>query len=95
MHRALIINSVVCLLGVILGAFFALMSVISIANMHGWAADALIIAALLIPVMFFISGFGLWMVNHRQFNATAVGLILLPWVYGSLFVIAMLVSLRA
>jgi len=55
MQWALITNSVVCLVGVIGGALFAGGSIISIANMTVPWTGALIVAALLLPVMFAVS----------------------------------------
>lgn len=91
MHLALIINSVVCVIGAIAGALFAVASLISIANMKVPWAGALIVAALLVPVAFVISGIGAWLAGSSQL---AIGLIALPWVYGAVFVVAMLVSFK-
>jgi hypothetical protein len=92
MRRALIINSVVCLAGVMVGTLFAGASIISIANMKvSWAA-ALLVAAFLVPISFVISGIGAWLAYHWNLSKTAIGLIALPWVYTALFVVAMLLS---
>jgi hypothetical protein len=91
MQLALIINSVVCVVGAIAGALFAVASIISIANMKVAWTGALIVAALLVPVAFAVSGIGAWLVGSSQI---AIGLIALPWVYGLVFVVAMLVSFK-
>jgi hypothetical protein len=95
MHLALVINSIVCVLGTIGGLLFAVASIISIANMKVAWTTALIVAALLIPVTFVVSGFGAWAAYARGSTQLTIGLIALPWVYGLAFVIAMLVSFKA
>jgi hypothetical protein len=92
MHLALIINSIVCVVGAIVGGMFALASIISIANMTVPWTGALIVAALLVPVAFVVSGVGVWLVGSPQL---AIGLIALPWVYGLVFVGAMLISFKS
>src|SRR6266498_4417875 len=52
MQLALIINSIVCVLGTIVGVLFAGASIISIANMTVPWSGVLIVAALLVPVTF-------------------------------------------
>jgi hypothetical protein len=91
MQLALIVNSVVCVVGAIAGALFAAASIISIANMKVAWVGALIVGALLVPVAFVISGIGAWLAGSSQL---AIGLIALPWVYGLVFVVAMLVSFK-
>ena len=95
MQWALITNSVVCLVGVIGGALFAGGSIISIANMTVPWTGALIVAALLLPVMFAVSGVGAWVAHSYAAARLEVGLFALPWVYGAAFVAAMLVSFKA
>jgi hypothetical protein len=90
MQLALIINSVVCVLGAIGGFFFAAGSVISIANMKVPWRGALLVAALLVPVTFVVSGVGAWMVSPQMRSAFFA----LPWAYGLLFVLAMLFSFK-
>ena len=92
MQLALIINSVVWVVGTIGGVLFAGASIISIANMKVPWVGALIVAALLVPVMFAVSGIGAWVANARGSSQVAIGLIALPWVYGVIFVIVMLRS---
>lgn len=94
MQLALIINSVVCVVGTIVGVLFAGASIISIANMTVPWRGLLIVAALLIPLMFVVSGIGTWLADGRGSTQVAIGLIALPWVYGVLFVLAMLVSFK-
>jgi hypothetical protein len=91
MHLTLIINSIVCLVGAIAGLLFALASIISIANMTVRWSAALVVAALLIPVAFVVSGIGVWLVSSTP---VTIGLISLPWAYGLVFVICMLVSFK-
>ena len=91
MQLPLIINSVVCVLGTIAGVLFAGASIISIANMTVPWREALIVAALLVPVMFVVSGIGAWLASSPQ---VLYGLIALPWIYGVLFVICMLASFK-
>jgi hypothetical protein len=91
MQLTLIINSIVCVLGTIAGVLFAGASIISIANMTVPWRGALIVAALLVPVMFVVSGIGAWLAGAPPI---LYGLIALPWVYGVIFVICMLVSFK-
>jgi hypothetical protein len=95
MQLALIINSIVCVVGAIIGVLFAGGSIISIANMTVPWTGVLIVAALLVPVAFVVSGIGAWLADGRGAPQVAIGLIALPWVYGVLFVIAMLVSFKS
>jgi hypothetical protein len=55
-----------------------------------WRA-ALIVAALLVPVAFVVSGVGAWLAGSIP---VTIGLITLPWAYGLVFVISMLVSFK-
>ncbi|MDQ2999344.1 MAG: hypothetical protein M3R61_20110 [Chloroflexota bacterium] len=95
MQLALIINSVVCVVGTIVGVLFAGASIISIANMKVPWTGALIVAAMLVPVAFAGSGIGAWVANGSGASQIAIGLIALPWIYGVIFVIAMLVSFKS
>jgi hypothetical protein len=89
MRLTLIINSIVCVVGAIGGLLFAGGSIISIANMTVPWRGALLVAALLIPVAFVVSGVGAWLASSTP---VMIGLIALPWVYGLIFVLCMLVS---
>ena len=91
MHLTLIINSIVCVVGTVVGLLFAGASIISIANMTVPWSGGLIVAALLVPVMFVVSGIGAWLAGSPQ---VIYGLIALPWIYGVVFVICMLVSFK-
>jgi len=94
MQLAIIINSIVCVLGTIGGLLFAGASIISIANMTVPWRGPLIVAALLVPVAFVVSGIGAWLANGRGSAQLAIGLIALPWLYAVVFVILMLVSFK-
>ena len=91
MHLTLIINTIVCVLGAIGGLLFAGGSIVSIANMTVPWNGALIVAALLVPVAFVVSGVGAWLAGSTPL---IIGLIILPWAYGLVFVICMLVSFK-
>ncbi|HET9223948.1 MAG TPA: hypothetical protein VFO07_15660 [Roseiflexaceae bacterium] len=91
MRLTLIINTIVCVVGTIGGLLFAGASIISIANMTVPWREALLVAALLVPVMFVVSGVGAWLAGSLPLM---IGLIALPWVYGLVFVICMLVSFK-
>jgi hypothetical protein len=94
MQLTLIINSVVCVVGTLVGVLFAGASIISIANMTVPWRGLLLVAALLVPVAFVVSGIGAWLAYSQGSTQVAVGLIALPWVYGVVFVVAMLVSFK-
>ena len=95
MQLTLIINSIVCVVGTVVGVLFAGASIISIANMDVPWRGALIVAALLVPVAFVVSGIGAWVANGRGSSQVAIGLIALPWIYGVVFVIVMLMSFKS
>jgi hypothetical protein len=95
MQLALIINSVVCVLGVIGGLLFAGASIISIANMTVPWSGLLIVAAGLVPVAFMVSGVGAWLAYGQGATQLAIGLIALPWIYGLVFIVLMLISFKA
>ena len=94
MGLTLIINSIVCLVGAVVGVLFAGASVISIANMQVPWRGPLLVAALLIPVTFVVSGFGAWLAYNWGSPQATIGLIALPWVYGVVFVVGMLASFK-
>lgn len=94
MHLSILINSVVCLVGAIAGAAFALGSIISIANMKVAWASWLLGAAVLVPVAFVVAGVGAWLADSQGADRLVIAMIALPWVYGLAFVAAMLVSFR-
>lgn len=58
MRLTLIINSIVSVVGTVVGVLFAGASIISIANMTVPWREVLLVAALLIPGMFLVSGIG-------------------------------------
>ena len=95
MQLALIINSIVCVVGTIVGVLFAGASIISIANMKVPWTGALIVAALLVPIAFVVSGIGAWLANGSGSSQVAIGLIAMPWIYGVIFVIFMLMSFKS
>ncbi len=84
------VNSAICLLGMLLGIFFASGSIISIANLKVAWSGILLVAAILVPIMFAVSGIGAWLVSSSWVNY----LVGLPWAYLSLFIVAMLVSFK-
>ncbi|HZG38563.1 MAG TPA: hypothetical protein VEZ50_07760 [Nodosilinea sp.] len=92
MSLPVIVNGIVCLAGAFLGLFFAGASIISIANMTVPWQGVLLVAALLVPVMFVVSGLGLGLVYGRVAMPIVLGLVALPWLYGLVFVLAMLGS---
>lgn len=91
----LLINTIVCVIGVFAGLLFAGASLISIANMTVPWREFLLVAALLIPVMFLVSGVGTWLAYDRASFSIVIGLVALPWLYGGAFVLLMLGSFRA
>lgn len=95
MPLPVIINSIVCLAGIVVGVLFAGASIISIANMTVPWRDSLLVAALLVPVMFLVSGIGLWLVYERTSLAIVISLVALPWLYGGVFVLVMLQSFES
>ncbi|KAM3096432.1 hypothetical protein ACKFKG_10795 [Phormidesmis sp. 146-35] len=89
------INSIVSIVGTVVGVLFAGGSIISIANMtnmtlawRGW----LVRFALLVPIAFVVSGVGVWLANAQGANQVAVGLVALPWLYAAGFVFLMVAS---
>lgn len=92
MSLTVIINSIVCVLGTVIGVLFAGASLISIANMTVPWRGLLVVAALLIPVMFVVSGVGTWLAYEQASQSVVIGLVALPWLYGGAFVLVMLGS---
>jgi len=95
MLTTLIINSIVCAVGAVVGLLFAGGSIVSIANMTVPWAQWLLLAAIMVPVMFVVSGVGTWLAYTWGFSQLVIGLIALPWLYGVVFIILMLVSFKA
>lgn len=58
MRLTLIINSIVSVVGTVVGVLFAGASIIGIANMTVPWREVLLVAALLFPGMFLVSGIG-------------------------------------
>jgi len=58
-------------------------------------SGALLVGAGLLPVAFVVSGIGAWVANGQGAAQVVIGLIALPWVYGVIFVIAMLGSFKS
>ncbi len=94
MRLTLIINSFVCLGGTAAGLLFAGGSIISIANLNVPWQQLLLVAALLLPVAFVVSGIGSWLAYTYGFAHLVIGLIALPWLYLLVFVILMLISFQ-
>ena len=88
------LNTLISIVGVILGIFLASGSVISIANMQVSWAWLLLVAAFAVPVMFGISGIGAWLAYGFGALPWINYLIALPWVYLALFIAAMLLTFR-
>lgn len=95
MYLTILINSIVCAVGAVGGLLFAGASIISIANMTVPWRGFLIVAAVLVPVAFVVSGIGAWLAYAQGFSQLAIGLIALPWLYGLVFVVLMLVSFKS
>ena len=92
MRLTVIINSVVCLVGAVLAGLFTGGSVVSIATMQVPWAGALLVAALLLPVAFLVSGIGAWLAYGWGTPQLVIGLVALPWLYSVALVLAMLIS---
>ena len=95
MHLALLINSIVCVVGTIGGLLFAGGSIISIANMTVPWRGLLVVAALLVPIAFVVSGIGAWLAYNQGASQVAIGLVAMPWLYAVVFVLLMIVSFRS
>jgi len=94
MHLIIIINSIVCVLGIAVGLLLAGGSIISIANMTVPWREWLLRAALLIPVVFVIGGIGAWQADIQDATQLTLGFVAFPWLYITVFVIVMLVSFK-
>jgi hypothetical protein len=94
LQLTVIINTIVAVLGTIAGSFFAVASVISIANMTVPWRGPLLVAALLVPAAFMLSGIGAWLAHGRSNAPVTIGFVALPWVYGAAFVLVMLLSFK-
>lgn len=92
MHLMIIINSIVCVMGIIIGLLFAGGSIISIANMTVPWREWLLGAALLVPVAFLIGGIGAWQADIRGAHQLTISFIAFPWLYLVVFILFMLVS---
>jgi hypothetical protein len=95
MSLTVVINGIVCVLGAVIGLLFAGASIISIANMKVPWSGLLVVAALLIPVMFVVSGIGTWLIYGRASLPIVISFVTLPWLYGTVFVLLMLISFDA
>jgi ABC-type multidrug transport system permease subunit len=94
MLTTLLINSIVCVVGSIVGLLFAGGSIVSIANMTVPRVGWLHAAAIMVPIMFMVSGIGAWLAYTWGSTQLVIGLIALPWLYGVVFVFLMLVSFK-
>lgn len=95
MPLPVIINSIVCVAGTLIGVLFAGASMISIANMKVPWVGLLPIAALLVPVMFIVSGIGTWLAYEQASQLVVIGLVALPWLYSAVFILLMLKSFES
>ena len=82
------------LLGIAGGAFLAMGSVISIANMRVSWVGALLLMAFGVPVMFGLSVIGAWWVYFADSPAYFIYIVALPWVFLVAFIAAMVISFR-
>lgn len=83
-----------CILGTALGVFFASGSIISIANLKVAWSGILLVAAILVPVMFVISGVGAWLSYAFDKMNFVWYLVSLPWTYLAVFIVAMFLSFK-
>ena len=88
------INTLLCILGTALGVFFASGSIISIANLKVTWSGILLVAAILVPVMFVISGVGAWLSYAFDKMNFVWYLVSLPWTYLAVFIVAMFLSFK-
>lgn len=95
MPLPIIINSIVCILGTVIGVLFAGASIISIANMTVSWRDRLLIAAFFVPILFAVSGISVWLAYDRVSLPIVIGLISLPWLYSGVFVVLMLIAFES
>jgi hypothetical protein len=94
MHLTLIVNSIVCVVGTLLGLMLAAGSIVSIANVTIPWRDKLLVAALWVPGAFIVSGIGAWLADGWGFTQFALGLIAFPWLYAAVFILLMLMSFK-
>jgi hypothetical protein len=94
MHPIIIINSIVCVVGVVMGLLFASGSIISIANMTVPWREWLLGAALLVPVAFVVGGIGAWQADVRGATQFTIGFVAFPWLYVVVFILLMVVSFK-
>nr|WP_044200385.1 hypothetical protein [Oscillochloris trichoides] len=90
----LILNTIVCIIGALGGAFLSIGSIISIANMQVPWAVVLLWMTLLVPVMFVVSGIGGWVLFALRATQWLGWIIALPWGFAVLFVLAMLATFQ-
>ncbi len=88
----LILNTIFCIIGTLGGVFLASGSIISIANMQVSWAVVLLWMAILVPVMFVVSGIGGWVLFALRATQWLGWMIGLPWGFAVLFVLAMLAT---
>lgn len=88
------IVTLISVLGVAAGAFLAIGSVISIANMKVSWAGTLLLAALGVPLAFGIAGIGAWWMYFAEAGRFFTYLVFFPWVYLVAFIAAMVISFR-
>ena len=93
--RALVIHSIFCVLGVAGGLFFAMASIVSIANMQVPWVGALVVGAFLVPAMFLLSGVGVWIAYAFGWPNILGFLRALPWVYAVVFALGMTWSFKS
>lgn len=91
---AIWIVTLIHVLGMAGGAFLAIGSVISIANMRVAWAGWLLIMALAVPVVFGLSIIGAWWVYLSHAAPYFSYVVAFPWVFIIAFVVAMVVSFR-
>lgn len=92
MHLIIIINSIVCVMGIVIGLLFAGGSIISIANMTVPWREWLLGAALLVPVAFLTGGVGAWQADIQGATQLTIGFVAFPWIYLVVFILLMLMS---
>jgi hypothetical protein len=88
----MIIGTILCLIGVALGLFLAIGSVISIANMRVFWAPYLLIASFLVPFFFIVGGMTPWILLAFGHETYTVYFMTFPWIFGALFVFSMLLT---
>lgn len=94
MTLVLIINSIICLLGIV-GCFFLVTgSIISISNMTISWAWVLLRLVYLIPTLFFVSGIGSWIAVALGATTLAWWFIAAPWICLGVFITLMLIAFK-